>query len=123
MCWSRVFALVVLALLALRVVTAPRAMVSVAALAPETDHASSHATSSLGDVEVLESVDDVVEARQIRRARPVEPDLLPYFVTIMGAALLAAAALVRRHDPRIDAAFASRAVPVLGGRAPPAFSH
>ena len=111
--WLRVAALVVVALVALRVATAPRPLVAIA-----TDTATVTEPVTLAAAEAT-PVDDAVEMRKVRRARPIDPGLLTS-LAVLGIALLAAG-LVRRHDPRITHHFASRAVPVLGGRAPPAF--
>ena len=113
--WLRVAALVVVALVALRVATPPRPLVSIAIGSSTAAEPVSLATSE------VPAADDVVEVRKVRRARPVDPALLAPFAVFLGIALLAAAALVRRHDLRIADHFASRAVPVLGGRAPPVF--
>lgn len=110
--WLQVAALVVLALLALRVVSAPRPLVSVAT-APLEDPTTMTAL-------VAPTADEIVEARKIRRARPVDPDILPQLAVAVCLALMAAAAAqTRRGDRRITHDLASRAVPVLGGRAPP----
>lgn len=111
--WLQIAGLVVVALVALRVATAPRPLVAIA-----TDTATVTEPVTMAAA-VATPVDDAVEMRKVRRARPVDPGLLTP-LAVLGIALLAAG-LVRRHDPRITHHFASRAVPVLGGRAPPAF--
>ena len=113
--WLRVAGLVVVALVALKVATAPRPLVAIATgTVTEAEPITMAAAEST-------PVDDAVEVRKVRRARPLDPAFLAAFAVFLGVALLAAAALVRRHDERIASHFASRAVPVLGGRAPPVF--
>lgn len=112
--WLRIAGLVVVALVALKVATAPRPLVTIA-----TDTATVAEPVTMATAEAT-PVDDSVEVRKVRRARPVDPGLLASLAVVLGIALLAAG-LVQRHDPRITHHFASRAVPVLGGRAPPAF--
>lgn len=118
--WLRVAALIVVALVALRTVTTPRAITTIASETVSASHAERGDAVIAGGTSVG---DEAVEARPVRRARQLHAGLVASAAVLLGMALLAAAAASRRHPPLGTLQLSSRAVPALGGRGPPTPVH
>ncbi len=113
--WLQIAALVVVALVLVRSVTSPRVLTSVA-VPGDTDTDLSTAVTADGAAAADASA---VEARPVRRARQLQPELLPQLVIVLLAALSGVGAVTRRRSTDASPQLVSRSVPVLGGRAPP----
>lgn len=111
--WLQIAALVVVALVLVRTVTSPRVLTSVAAPG-DTDLSTAVTADGAAAADA-----SAVDARPVRRARPLQPGLIPQLAIVLFAALSAVGAVTRRRSTDASPQLVSRSVPVLGGRAPP----
>ncbi|WP_436793201.1 hypothetical protein [Actinospongicola halichondriae] len=113
--WLQIAALIVVAVVLVRTITAPRALTSVAVTADVHADLSTTITHDSGTT----ADSSAVEARPVRRARQLQPGLIPHLAVLLLAALAAHGAIAQQRGVATSPDLTSRAVPVVGGRGPP----